>query len=58
MDQKYDKILEQNLESCNDKFIEKQKKQMQSENQKLMNYISIIREEKKKKYFWNKIFYK
>ena len=49
------------IDSQNETFkinIEKQNQQLQSENQKLMNYISSVREEQKKKSFWNKLFYK
>ncbi|MCT4619674.1 MAG: hypothetical protein N4A62_09845 [Marinisporobacter sp.] len=58
MYQKYDSTLNQEMEGFNEEFDEKQKEQSQSENQKLMNYISIMREEKKKKSFWSKVFYK
>ncbi|MBF8982811.1 hypothetical protein IZY60_04605 [Lutibacter sp. B2] len=58
MDQEHTKTLDQKIESLKNEFIEKQKEQLQSENQKLMNYITVIREDKKKKSFWNKLFYK
>ncbi|MCT4605226.1 MAG: hypothetical protein N4A64_03830 [Marinisporobacter sp.] len=58
MSEKYEKKLEQEFEGMHDEFSEKQKEQVQSENQKLMSYISVMREEKKKKSFWSKVFYK
>jgi len=57
MHQEHVKTLDQRIESLKTNS-EKQKEQIQSENQRLMNYITVMREEKKKKSFWNKLFYK
>lgn len=58
MHQEQVEILDQEIGCTEMEVIEKQKKQIQSENQKLINYIKNTREGKKKKSLWDKIFYK
>ncbi|SHH42014.1 helix-turn-helix domain-containing protein [Tepidibacter thalassicus] len=57
--EEFKKELEQIFEQQQYKTTEKVIKQVKAENQKLMNYIAKIREEdKNKKGFWKKLFYK